>query len=115
MSLIKELTDSIRETTKAHTLKLEIGFCSAVLNGEKNFEIRFNDRGFQKNDIIKFIPYSKGKKCEHEISKHTFEIIYVLNGWGLKNGFVALGLRKADCSERFYHVEEIEVGGEENA
>lgn len=32
---------------KIHNIKLSIEFCDAVLNGEKTFEIRENDRGYQ--------------------------------------------------------------------
>lgn len=35
---------------KIHELKLNIEFCDAVLSGEKSFEIRENDRGYQKGD-----------------------------------------------------------------
>lgn len=35
---------------KTHNLKLSIDFCDDVLNREKTFEIRKNDRGFQTGD-----------------------------------------------------------------
>lgn len=41
---------------KTHNLKLSIDFCGAVLSGEKTFEVRKNDRGFQTGDLIRFIP-----------------------------------------------------------
>lgn len=89
---------------KTHELKLNIEFCDAVLSGEKNFEVRKNDRGFQTGDLIRFIP-TDGKSCsnldgatreyvKHEISEHTYKITYILNGWGIKNGYVALGIRR---------------------
>lgn len=37
-----------------HTLKLNEEFADAVYSGDKNFEIRYNDRGFQKGDEVKF-------------------------------------------------------------
>ena len=40
---------------KTHDLKLSIEFCDAVLSGEKTFEVRKNDRGFQTGDLIRFI------------------------------------------------------------
>lgn len=33
---------------KTHKLKLDIAFCDVILSGEKSFEIRKNDRGYQK-------------------------------------------------------------------
>ena len=87
---------------KTHNLKLNIEFCDDVLSGNKNFEIRYNDRGYQTGDLIKFIPYDDNhiyyddnhKPCVHEISNHTYRIKYILNGWGLKNGYVALAIEE---------------------
>lgn len=39
---------------KTHNLKLNIEFCEDVLRGKKTFEIRYNDRGYQTGDLIKF-------------------------------------------------------------
>lgn len=93
---------------KTHDLKLSIEFCDAVLSGEKTFEVRKNDRGFQTGDLIRFIP-TDGTFCrssdgtvkehaKHEISGHTYKITYILNGWGIKNGYVVMGIRE----EGFY-------------
>ena len=79
---------------KTHDLKLNTEFCDAVLSGEKTFEVRKNDRGFQTGDLIRFIPTdgtsyhsSDGtirEHAQHEISGHTYKIIYILNGWGIR-------------------------------
>ena len=99
---------------KTHDLKLNTEFCDAVLNGEKTFEVRKNDRGFQTGDLIRFIP-TDGKSyhssdgtvrehAKHEISGHTYKITYILNGWGIKNGYVVLGIKEIKCrSCVFYH------------
>lgn len=76
-----------------HTLKILDTFAEAVLMGDKSFEIRENDRGFQKGDHIKFQPVGKdGLPIRHAISEKEYKIIYVLSGWGLKDGYVALAL-----------------------
>lgn len=81
---------------KTHELKLNIEFCDAVLSGEKTFEIRYNDRGYQKGDLIKFVPVEgKGEfatKTLHGIREKIYEITYVLNGFGLEKGYVALAI-----------------------
>lgn len=81
---------------KTHDLKLNIEFCDAVLSGEKTFEVRKNDRGFQTGDLIRFIPIDGTirEHAQHEISGHTYKITYILNGWGIKNGYVVLGIRE---------------------
>ena len=40
--------------TKQHKLKLLENFADDVLMGYKTFEIRENDRGYQKGDTVKF-------------------------------------------------------------
>ena len=35
-----------------HTLKIKQPYFQAVIGGDKTFEIRFNDRGYQKGDQI---------------------------------------------------------------
>lgn len=83
---------------KIHKLKLDIAFCDAVLNGLKTFEIRKNDRGFQRGDLIRFIPtdniYGTVEVLKHDIIKKEYEITYLLSGWGLKKGYVALAIRE---------------------
>ena len=82
-----------------HNLKLNKEFADAVLSGEKNFEIRENDRGFQKGDHIVFRVinpkdlYSSTYE-DHPLNDKEFEIGYVINGWGLKNGYVAFSIRE---------------------
>lgn len=94
---------------KTHNLKLSIDFCDDVLSGEKTFEVRKNDRGFQTGDLIRFIPtdgtsyssldgtvreHAKHEIAKHEISERTYMIKYILNGWGIKNGYVVLGIEE---------------------
>lgn len=80
---------------KIHELKLSTEFCDAVLCGEKPFEIRKNDRGYQKGDRIKFIPIDNSTCLiqRHAIAQMEYEITYVLSGWKIKEGYVALGIK----------------------
>jgi ASC-1-like (ASCH) protein len=74
-----------------HELKIESCFYRAVKSGDKNFEVRFNDRGFQKGDTITLICVVNGSYTSDDpIVK---EITYVLNEYGLKDGYVCLGLK----------------------
>ena len=42
-------------TIRIHYLKLNIDFCDDVLSGNKNFEVRYNDRGYQTGDLNKVV------------------------------------------------------------
>ena len=82
---------------KTHTIKILEDFADAVASGEKTFEIRENDRGYQKGDCVRFVVVDKsGVKVKHPLSgnKYAYEITYVINGWGLKEGYVVFGIKK---------------------
>lgn len=84
-----------------HKIKLREEFADAVLSGEKNFEIRENDRGYQKGDEIHFrVVDEAGFAVNHKLS-HTgvkYEITYVLSGWGIKDGCVVFGIRRKETN-----------------
>ena len=86
--------------TKKHNLKLLKVFADDVLNGNKTFEVRYNDRGFQKGDLIEFSVIEKGVvndyNVDHALNGKRFEITYVLNGWGLKENYVVLAIKPCD-------------------
>ena len=82
---------------KVHEIKLNIEFCDSVLNGEKTFEIRNNDRGYQKGDHVRFIPWDRFCSTENPITKKEYEITYVINGWGLQDGYVVFSIKECDA------------------
>lgn len=70
-------------------------FADAVLDGSKTFELRKNDEGYKKGDIIKFnvIDDLKITIHSHRLNGKLYEITYVLSGWGMQDGFVALSIK----------------------
>lgn len=87
---------------KIHKLKLDINFCDAVFDGKKTFEVRKNDRGYQTGDRIKFIPIDSHNPAEtiyHRIENREYQITYILNGWGIKNGYVVLAIKELPFTE----------------
>lgn len=85
-----------------HKIKLHEGFADDVLSGKKPFEVRENDRGYQCGDTVVFEVVCDSIYRQAEVSKHplngkTYEITYVLSGWGLENGFVAFGIRPKEA------------------
>lgn len=86
---------------KIHEIKLREEFADAVLSGDKCFEIRYNDRGYQKGDLVKFkVVDSLGIPCGfNPLNNGFFEITYVLSGWGLQEGYVVFGIKKIEKEE----------------
>lgn len=80
---------------KLHNLKLRFEFADAVLYGDKCFEVRENDRGYQKGDLIQFkVVDSMGTHILHSLEDKEYEITYVLNGWGIKEDYVVFGIKE---------------------
>jgi hypothetical protein len=81
---------------ETHNLKLQECYADAVFTGEKTFEIRrTDDRSFQKGDRIMFTVVNRdGVTTNHALHHVIFEITYVLPYYGLKDGFVALAIRR---------------------
>lgn len=86
---------------KTHELKLNRKFAFAVWCGVKQFEIRNNDRDYQFGDRIRFrVVDDEGNYKSSLLDNELYEITYVLSGWGLEPGYVALGIREvADKDE----------------
>lgn len=80
-----------------HRIKLLEDFAEAVLNGDKSFEIRKNDRGYQKGDTVIFRVVERNNPtfevATSPLNGRLFEITYVISGWGLQDGYVAFGIR----------------------
>jgi len=82
------------DTVTVHRLKTLEPYFGAVADGVKPFEVRRDDRGFQRGDRLRLVETSQrdgtptGREAEYEIT-------YVLTGgqFGIEPGFVVLGLR----------------------
>jgi len=82
---------------KIHQLKILDCFADEIIAGNKMFELRKNDRDYQKGDYICFTVISdeSEREIKHAINTRLYEITCVLSGWGLMDGYVALGIREA--------------------
>ena len=83
---------------RTHEIKISDEFANAVASGDKTFEVRENDRGYQKGDLVKFtvIDNIKVPYVSHELHNMLFEITYVLSGWGIEQGKVAFAIKKVE-------------------
>lgn len=80
--------------SREHELKINEEFFDDVASGRKPFEIRYNDRGFQTGDYLRLREHGPGWYGRETRKRIT----YMLNGWGLQDGYVALGLEAADVT-----------------
>ena len=80
-----------------HEIKLQEQFCEAVYLGYKPFEIRYNDRGYQKGDEVIFIPVDKNLvKIKHPVADWIYRITYVMSGFGIGENYVVFGIRQTN-------------------
>lgn len=90
-----------------HELKTLPAYWDAVNRGEKNFEVRRDDRGFQRGDILELVRHN-GRHVENfdlrlvesPPTKKDYtlrrEIAYILTGgqFGIEPGYVVMALKE---------------------
>lgn len=77
-----------------HELKCEVDYYRAVESGDKTFEIRVNDRGFQKGDIVHLKPWKLGYFTEPYAGMKV-QITYV-TGFMQRENWVVFGFRRLE-------------------
>lgn len=81
-----------------HKIKIVQPYADAVLSGDKTFEVRYDDRGYQKGDEIEFtvVDLEDGDSpVVHPLNGRIFYITYVLHGVGIKEGWCVFGIKEA--------------------
>lgn len=94
--------ERVRIMTRVHELKITKDYADSVYCGDKTFELRYNDRGYQKGDIVRFftIDHDKKELKDHPLYKKEYEITYVINhGFGLDKAWVAFAIKPIEESE----------------
>ncbi|NBW10818.1 MAG: DUF3850 domain-containing protein [Caulobacteraceae bacterium] len=91
-------------THQTHKLATWPQYWDAVHRGEKTFEVRRDDRGFQRGDILELQRCERTRFGTFEVEmdfngyhpKHVIrkEITYILTGgqFGIEPGYVVMGL-----------------------
>lgn len=81
-----------------HKLKCWTPYYEAIVRGEKKFDVRIDDRGFQKGDTVLLEQYDPKKMryvCGSGSRPYSIEkkIEYILTGghFGIQPGYVVLG------------------------
>lgn len=92
-----------------HTVKCWPDYFDAIERGEKTFDVRRDDRGYQKGDTLRLQKYKigsgfvsspdGGRFSIHELRR---EITYVLTGgqFGIEPGYVVLALAQSEDANR---------------
>lgn len=76
-----------------HTIKCIQPYFDEVRNGNKVFEVRFNDSGYKEGDTVTLVLYNPELQQETDIKIHS-EIGYVLTDFeGLKDGWCVFSLK----------------------
>lgn len=72
-----------------HELKILPEYFEAVVSGNKRFEIRKNDRNYQKGDILRLNEYQDG---QYTGDVHVAEITYITD-YAQQEDYVVLGIK----------------------
>lgn len=92
-----------------HTLKCWTPYFDAIARGDKNFEVRRDDRGFQKGDILILEKYDQDKHryvySGTDIMAKPYAIRcvikYILTGGqlGVEPGYVVMGIERQESND----------------
>lgn len=78
---------------KTHALKVWPSFYWELYSGDKTFEIRFNDRDYQKGDILILKAYDPLKKEYLDLPALKFSVPYI-SVFEQKSGYMVLALKR---------------------
>ena len=81
------------QSERLHILKTWPEYFRAVVSGEKRFEVRRNDRGFQVGDRLVLAEFDK-EKDKITGALYGCNVTYVLEGpgFGIEAGYCVLGI-----------------------
>jgi hypothetical protein len=84
-----------------HELKTVPPFFEDVLSGGKTFEVRLNDRNFQKGDILMLREYIRSIEPYYTGRSLTAKVTYVLLGgsFGIDPKYIIMGLKRRPWRE----------------
>ena len=86
---------------RIHEIKVWSEYWDALEDGDKPFEVRRDDRGYQKGDMLVLCKWDRLKDCfvrtgDNSQIQIRRKITYILTGgqFGIEPGYVVLGLKK---------------------
>jgi hypothetical protein len=98
---IDEIETDVEEGKRQrHDLKCVPPYFDAVCRGDKTFEVRRDDRGFQKGDVLNLREYDRkhGVTEREHFTGNAEQVLvtYVLTGgqFGVEPGHVVMGIKR---------------------
>ena len=76
-----------------HELKILPEYFEAVQNGNKPFDLRNNDRDYQRGDYLFLREYWDDRYTGREIMKKVTYVLRNAEKYGLKEGYAILGIK----------------------
>lgn len=73
---------------KVHDIKIKPNFLADIVSGIKTFEIRKNDRGYKKGDILNLQEYEDGEYTGNVLK---VKVIYIPDFY-LPDNYVVMGI-----------------------
>ena len=73
-----------------HLIKIKKIYFMRLIEEQKKFEVRLNDRDYQVGDVLDFLILADDMKIEY--GDVPFRIIYVHHGLGMAENYVVLGV-----------------------
>lgn len=86
---------------KEHVLKCWPQYFEAIVFDQKTFEVRYNDRGYERGDILILREYNNDTK-EYTRRQTRVEVTNVFNEFGLQPGWVIMSLKKCKCCRSLF-------------
>lgn len=82
---------TVDDSRKVHKIKLGKSFFGDVYSGEKTFELRKNDRGYKKGDILELMEFADGRDTGRIVRAL---VTYILEDFtGLEDGYCIMGIK----------------------
>ena len=93
----------------SHELKTWPTHFTGVWSGDKTFEVRKDDRGFELGDVLLLREYDPGA-ARYTGREQTAKVSYVLHGgqFGIEPGFVVLGIVRMQRATSARHPKAVE-------
>ena len=86
---------------KKHELKILPQYFQAVWNGTKTFELRKDDRDYQRGDILVLREWDGEKYTGSALCVKVTYILQDADKYGLENGYVIMGVRRIESNDDF--------------